>query len=195
MRLFVALDIPGEIRAKISAYVDELRRIAPEEKWVRPESYHLTLKFIGEWKRDVGELISALEQVQATHVSLSFSGCGFFPNPRSPRVFWVGIHADEHLPMLARHVDESCSSLGIERENRDFTPHLTLARTRSGSPRPKRDERPSSTMRHLAERIAGMPEPDFGTMLATEFYLYESKLSSSGARYFKLKSFSLRGSG
>ena len=88
MRLFVALDIPDAIRNAMEAYVDDLRRIAPDAKWVRPESYHVTLKFIGEWKRDVREIISALESIQAPPIDISFRNSGFFPNARAPRVFW-----------------------------------------------------------------------------------------------------------
>ena len=193
MRLFVGLDIPIGIRGAISQYVDELRRVAPDARWVKPESYHVTLKFIGEWKRDVREVISALETIQAPSIDVAFRHCGFFPNPKSPRVFWVGIEADAKLPSLAKQVDQTCSKLGIESEDRAYSPHLTLARSGSGSPRPKHDEPLAPGMRRLAERIAGIPAPDFGTMHATEFFLYESKLSPGGAKYMKLKSFTLTG--
>jgi 2'-5' RNA ligase len=191
MRLFVALDIPNEIRRAIEGYVNELRRLAPDAKWVRPEGYHVTLKFIGEWKRDVREVISALENVQSSPVQVAFRNCGLFPNARSPRVFWVGIESDGNLSPLAKTVDEACASLGIPREDRDFSPHLTLARSGSGSPRPKHHEPMSPGIKHLAERIAGITAPDFGTMHATDFFLYESKLSPGGARYSKLKRFYL----
>jgi RNA 2',3'-cyclic 3'-phosphodiesterase len=192
MRLFVGLDIPQSIRDAIAAYVDDMRRIAPDVKWVRPESYHVTLKFIGEWKRDVRDVISALEKVEAPPVDIAFRNCGFFPNTRAPRVFWIGIEADANLLPLAKKVDQACSALGIESEDREFSPHLTLARSGSGSPRPKHDEPTTLGMKRLAERIAGIPAPEFGTMHATEFFLYESKLSPSGAKYAKLKAFPLR---
>jgi 2'-5' RNA ligase len=194
MRLFVALDIPQSIRTAIEQYVDDLRRITPDAKWVRPESYHVTLKFVGEWKRDVREIISALEKIEAPPVDIAFRNSGFFPNARVPRVFWAGIEADANLAPLARRIDEACAKLGIDREDRDFSPHLTLARSGSGSPRPKRHEPATPALIRLAERIAGIPEPEFGTMHATEFFLYESKLSSGGAVYSKLKNFALRNS-
>ncbi|HUN87790.1 MAG TPA: RNA 2',3'-cyclic phosphodiesterase [Terriglobales bacterium] len=191
MRLFVALDIPDAIRHAIAAYVDELRRVAPDAKWVRAESFHITLKFIGEWRRDVSEVIEALKKVEALPVDLAIRGSGFFPNPHSSRVFWVGIEADRTLAALARRVDEACAALGMERESREFSPHLTLARSGSGSPRPRKDEKAVPSMKRLAERMADLPAPDFGTIHATEFFLYESKLSPSGAQYKKLKSFAL----
>ena len=192
MRLFVALDIPDAVRQAITTYVDDLRRVAPDAKWVRAESFHITLKFIGEWRRDVKEVIEALKKVQFGPLDLAIRGNGFFPHARSPRVFWVGIEADSNLPSLANKVDEACSKLGIEPESRAFSPHLTLARSGSGSPRPRKYDKPVPSMRQLAERIAGLPVPDFGTIHATEFFLYESKLSPSGAKYTKLKAFPLR---
>ena len=192
MRLFVALDIPDAIRQAIVSYVDELRRVAPDAKWVRDESYHITLKFIGEWRRDVREVIEALQKVKARPLMIAIHGSGFFPNAKAPRVFWVGIEAETNLIPLAQKVDDACSALGIERESREFSPHLTLARSGSGSPRPRKDERSVPSMKRLAERIAAMPSPDFGTIHATEFFLYESKLSPGGAEYTKLQAFPLR---
>jgi 2'-5' RNA ligase len=224
MRLFVALDIPDTIRQAISAYVDDQRRAAPDAKWVRPESYHVTLKFIGEWRRDVREVIETLAKVEGPKVDFAIRGNGFFPSARSPRVFWVGIETEPweqgavgsrnksaeggdglqspsrrseaplsaaSLSILAGKVDEACSALGIEREARAFSPHLTLARSGSGSPRPKKDEKAVPGMKRLAERIAAVPAPDFGTIHATEFFLYESKLSPGGAKYAKLAHFAL----
>src|SRR3954471_15663195 len=150
MRLFVGLDIPQEIRREIEAYVDDLRRIAPDAKWVRPESYHVTLKFIGEWKRDPREVIGALEPIKVPAFDIAFRGCGFFPNARGPRVFWTGIHADDHLVQLAHLVDERTATLGIQRDEHEYKPHLTLARTGSGSPRPKSQERMAPGMKRLA---------------------------------------------
>jgi 2'-5' RNA ligase len=192
MRLFVALDIPSAIRTAIEQYVDELRRIAPDAKWVRPESYHVTLKFIGEWKRDVREINSALEKIEAPPVDIAFRNSGFFPNTRAPRVFWAGIEADANLAPLADKIEKACAALGIEQEDRAFSPHLTLARSGSGSPRPKKHEHATPALQRLAERITARATPEFGTMHAEEFFLYESKLSSGGAVYSKLKGFALK---
>jgi 2'-5' RNA ligase len=193
MRLFVALDIPPTIRTSIEQYVDEMRRVAPDAKWVHAESYHVTLKFIGEWKHDVNEVISALATVQALPVDIRFRSSGFFPNPGAPRVFWAGIEGDGNLVPLAHQVDEVCASLRIRREDHEYHPHLTLARSGSGAPRSKRHGPTAPGMKRLVETIAGTPAPDFGTMHSTEFFLYESRLSPGGAKYTKLKSFVLSG--
>ena len=192
MRLFVALDIPDEIRQRIARFVEGLQHFAPDANWVKPASYHVTLKFIGERSPDDAEKLKrALAAVSAAPVTISFRGSGFFPNPNSPRVFWAGMEHDDALPKLASAVDQACSQLGIPREEHEFRPHLTLARGGSGSPRPKRGERANSKLKYLAEKLQNFPVPDFGTMTAQEFFLYESKLSPAGAQYTKLEGFAL----
>jgi 2'-5' RNA ligase len=91
-------------------------------------------------------------------------------------------------------VDEVTAQLGIPKENRAFSPHLTLARKSggSGSPRKQKDDRPNRAFQRLQEKLATMPSPEFGTMTAREFFLYQSQLSRNGSRYTKLHSFKLR---
>ena len=192
MRLFVALDIDAEIRARIAQFMDGLRGFAPDARWVSAESLHLTLKFIGEWPAErLDELKAALVAVRGQPAEVTFSATGFFPAPRSARVFWIGITAGPELAALAASVDIATSSLGIKKEQRAFTPHLTLARTGSGRPQRVSSDRANSSFRRLQEKLEAMPAPAFGRMSAREFFLYESKLSPKGAVYTKLESFSL----
>jgi RNA 2',3'-cyclic 3'-phosphodiesterase len=192
MRVFVALDIPEEIRSKMSRYLEGIREFAPDARWVKPESFHVTLKFIGEQKDDqVERMKRELATVHSPLFDVSFRGQGFFPNPRSPRVFWLGIEAPDALPQLAKSIDEAVSRSGIPRETNDYRPHLTLARSGSGRPQPAPGDRPSPPLRRLADKLQGKPAPDFGTMTAREFFLYESKLGPGGARYTKIARFPL----
>lgn len=201
MRLFVAIDITEEIRKRIARFLEGVRRFAPDAKWVGPETFHITLKFIGErTAEDTERIRQVLQEIQAAPVALSFSGYGFFPNPNKARVFWTGIQADEHLAQLASAVDAATADLGIAREKAPFTPHLTLARARDGSPRGASGrpgahpgDRPRSTFARVQEKLQALPSPEFGTMTATEFFLYESKLSPKGAHYTKLERFPLNG--
>lgn len=192
MRLFVALDIPPEIIERITRFVEGLQRYAPDANWVKAASYHVTLKFIGEKSPDDAEQLKrVLSEITSSPVKIAFRGFGFFPNANSPRVFWAGMEHDQVLPQLARAVDQACSGIGIPREEHDYRPHLTLARGGSGSPKPKRGERANPKLKHLAEKLQAFPAPDFGTMTAQEFFLYESKLSPAGAQYTKLERFAL----
>lgn len=198
MRLFVAIDIDAEIREKLSRFVTGVRGFAPEARWAGPETLHITLKFLGETAPErADEIKRALAGIQHPQFDLHFGGSGFFPNPRSARVFWVGVEADERLAALAAMIDEQCTALGFERERNPYHPHLTLARSGqrvSGNPNP-RAKAPDSRFQRLGERLAAMPPPDFGTMTAREFFLYESKLWPGGAQYTKIERFELRNSG
>src|SRR5260370_16893865 len=92
MRVFIALDIPGEIRARITDFLERARPYAPEARWARPEGLHVTLKFVGEVSdARVQEIKSALAALKAEPFAINFSGPGFFPSPKSPRVFWIGV--------------------------------------------------------------------------------------------------------
>lgn len=191
MRLFVGLDIPDAIRENLARYMEDLRRAAPGVRWVRPESLHLTLKFIGEFdEARLEELQRALAAVGGQPFDVSFGGVGFF-TPRSPRVFWVGVDAGYELPALARAVDQAAVSLGVPAEEREFNPHLTLARSGSGRPQGSPKDRDKPKMYELRALVEGKEPPRFGTMTAREFCLYESKLSPGGAQYAKLARFRL----
>jgi 2'-5' RNA ligase len=192
MRLFVALALDEEIRQRIAVYLEGFAGLAPDARWARAESLHVTLKFIGELPEDeIPRLHDALAAIQAKPFRLAFRGYGFFPTARAPRVFWLGITAGEELPNLAARVDTALSALKIPREEHPFTPHLTLARSGSGAPRLRPEGRSGAKFERLQSQLAAMATPDFGTMTAREFFLYRSQPSPGGSRYSKLASFAL----
>ncbi len=192
MRLFVALDIDAAIRERMARFLDGVREFAPDARWVRAESLHVTLKFIGEQSdRKLETIQKALGEIHSAATGLNFHGYGFFPTPRSARVFWVGLDADEHLAKLAGLVENSLEPLDIPREGRAFSPHLTLARGKSGAPQRRSDDRPNRIFQRLQEKLSVLPPPEFGTMTAREFFLYQSKLSPAGSQYTKLQNFPL----
>ena len=179
MRLFVAVEVEPAIRDRINDFVSGLRGKISGARWVRPEGLHITLKFLGNVPDERRTTIeNALRSVHEKPVSLSLKQLGVFPNPRSPRVLWMGIQADRELEQLATAVDQHMSSVGFEAEKRAFSPHVTLARF---------NQRPRGNLGSLLTEA----EPSFGTMTANEFHLYESKLSPQGSQYTKLASFKL----
>ncbi len=195
MRIFIALDIDDSIRERINRFTEGVRGFDPEARWVRPDSLHITLKFIGEKPPEALEQIkNALHTIEMGSMEIAFRGYGFFPTAKWPRVFWVGIEAVPQLASLAAAVDKVMLGLGIPREEHAFSPHLTLARgtTGSSSPRWQKGDRAKSNFRQLQEKLAAMPQPEFGTMTAREFFLYQSQLSPGGSRYIKLERFALR---
>jgi 2'-5' RNA ligase len=138
VRSFIAIELPEEIRSRLARLRGELER---EEhtfvKWVVVGGIHLTLKFLGNipFKR-VAEITRAMEEAArgSSPFRLEVSNLGAFPNLRQPRVFWVGIGGEvDRLSSLQRSIDSALASLGFAKEERPFTPHLTLARVRQGA--------------------------------------------------------------
>lgn len=194
MRIFIGIDLDDEIRTRIARFLDGVRGFAPDVRWVQPESLHLTLKFIGEQKTEQVEAIrERLRQIQSPALEIRLAGYGFFPTAKSPRVFWIGIEAGPQLAQLADNIDAAVAEFGIPREERAFSPHLTLARGRggSGSPKWRKGDRPNSDFAVLEKRLAAMPTLEFGTMTAREFVLYQSQLSPKGSKYTKLQRYPL----
>jgi len=195
MRLFIALDIDDGIRARIARFLEGVSAFAPDARWVRPESLHVTLKFIGEQPESAVEPIQhALSGIQASASEIHLHGYGFFPTAKSPRVFWIGLEADPQLAALAALIDDKIAALGIPKEDRAFSPHLTLARGAggSGSPRRNKADAPNRIFQRLQEKLAALPAPEFGTMTAREFFLYQSQHSPKGSKYTKLARFDLQ---
>jgi len=194
MRLFIALDIDDAIRQRLTRFVEGVRGFAPDARWVKPESLHVTLKFIGEQPDAVVENIKrALASISAPSTEINFRGYGFFPSPKSARVFWIGMEAGAQLAALAAAIDEKMAALGIAKEDRAFSPHLTLARGAggSGSPRWRKGDGPNRVFATLQHRLSSLPSPEFGTMTPREFFLYQSQLSPKGSKYTKLARFGL----
>jgi len=194
MRIFIALDIDDAIRQRIQRFMEGVSGFAPDARWARPESLHVTLKFIGEKPMESAEEIKrALSGIRPDSFELTFRGYGFFPTAKAARVFWVGIESGPQLASLANAVDAATSALGIPKEDHPFAPHLTLARGggRSGAARWRKGDATNKNFQHLQEKLAALPVPDFGTMAAHEFFLYQSQLSPGGSRYTKIARFVL----
>jgi RNA 2',3'-cyclic 3'-phosphodiesterase len=194
MRVFVALDLDPAIRQRIQDFVDEIRGMTPSVRWMSGESLHVTLKFIGEKSEAaVKDIETSLRSIYAEPFQLRFNGTSFFPTAKAARVFWTGIEAEDALIHLAGAIDDSLAKIGIAKEDRAFSPHLTLARARggSGAPGQRKDDKPNRQFARLQEFLATHPAADFGTMTAREFFLYRSQLSSQGSQYTKLARFEL----
>ena len=193
MRIFIALDIDNAIRECLQLFMNGVRGFAPDARWVRPESLHVTLKFIGNKSiEEVEEIRQALARIPAGATEISFRGYGFFPTANAPRVFWVGVEAGPQLAALARSVDEATAALGVPKEEHAFSPHLTLARRGgSGGPRWRKGDTPNQSFQRLQEKLAALPAPEFGTMTAREFFLYESQPGRGGSHYSKIARFSI----
>jgi 2'-5' RNA ligase len=195
VRLFLALDIPDDIRERIARFIEGVSGFAPDARWAKPESLHVTLKFIGEQPdAAVKQIKQALSTIASSPPEIHFCGYGFFPTAKSARVFWIGMEAAPQLAALATAIDDKMPALGIPKEDRAFSPHLTLARGAGASGSPRRDKKdiPNRTFHRLQEKLAALPAPDFGSMTPRSFFLFQSQLSPKGSKYTKLSEFNLK---
>src|SRR5215468_2980282 len=118
MRLFIALDIADDIRQRIGRFLAGVSGFSPEARWVRLESLHITLKFIGEKPPElVSSLQDRLSNVSVPSFAVTFSGTGFFPTPKSARVFWIGIQAPPNFRNWPLPLTMPLLSLGYRKKS------------------------------------------------------------------------------
>lgn len=179
IRTFIAIGIDQAILARLAELQQQLRQVAADVAWARPEGMHITLKFLGNVAEErIPAIAEALERVarQFTPFTIAVAGTGVFPNPRAPRVVWAGIReGSETLCVMAAAVDRELDALGFPREQRPFRAHLTLGRVKSPA--------------HLAQLTTALTQhanEPFGAMRAGDMRLMRSELSPQGARYTAL---------
>ncbi|MBI3323014.1 MAG: RNA 2',3'-cyclic phosphodiesterase [Candidatus Omnitrophica bacterium] len=187
IRAFIAVELPEALRQEVGLFQGELRSAGADVKWVDPANLHLTLKFLGPIAEDrVPSLIEALQRACAglSPFALTLEGIGAFPRTTSPRVVWVGIQeGKEPLAALAGRVEEGCSRLGFPGEERPFSAHLTIGRTRS----PQGVARLIKKLQ-VAEFRGGAPAR------AERVVLFQSALGPKGPTYTPLAEVPLSGS-
>jgi RNA 2',3'-cyclic 3'-phosphodiesterase len=176
----VALDLTDAIREALREPMAALKPLSKSARWARPEGMHVTLKFIGHVDAEkLGAIRAALATVRSNApVEIQVRGVGFFPDERRPRVVWCGIEASANLAPLAAEIEHALEPLGIAREERKFTPHLTLARLK--------DLHGVDKLVRAAEETKSR---DFGSARAAEFHLFESVTKPSGTEYKKIESY------
>lgn len=176
MRLFVAIELPEGIRGKMERIQNTLRPLSREVRWVRPENFHLTLKFLGEAEEGLLESLQPLlSQVADRHrvFEVDLVGVGGFPNIRRPRVLWVGLQGDlSPLKSMARQMNRELEKLGIPAEAKPFSGHLTLGRLK----RPGRNPA-------LEKELATFADSRVGRLRVEEFCLMQSRLKPGGPQY------------
>jgi 2'-5' RNA ligase len=147
---------------------------------------HVTLKYIGDWQgHRLEEVIRALNQVkQVAPLNVPLAGLGFYPNARSPRVFWAGAENTTALRQLASSIDSKLQPLGIPPEVRPYQPHLTLGRITESGPFPELDQ-----------AVEDLPSREFGTISPDRFVLFESTVTRSGPIYRKVAEFTFANQG
>lgn len=190
IRSFVAVELPSALRAQLAQVSRQLASSIPREavRWVRPEGIHLTLKFLGDVSPGQLPAIQGLAAKAAGRAQAcvcTVRGLGCFPDPRRPRVIWVGVEEPTgSLAALQQALEQGLAELGFAREGRAFNPHLTLGRVRpeAGS---------AAAQIRLAIEAAGEVELD--RVEARSICLVRSDLRPGGAVYTRMGEFVLGG--
>ncbi len=179
IRAFIALEIDPTTSQRITAAVEPIKSRLPSIRWIGASNFHLTLKFLGNIDESQIEPIGAVLTDTLRpfpRLTINAKGLGVFPNPKRPRVLWVGLDGDR-LVSLQVKVSLAMKPLGFVPEEKAFTPHLTIGRWRQ-------DERAD---RSLEQELGNWRNYPFGTSAVDEVILFQSDLKSAGASYRRLK--------
>lgn len=179
IRTFIAIDLPETVQEKLGGLQDDFRSLKAPVSWVKLQSIHVTLKFLGNIPSEqVPAIGQALEEIAKTTAPfrLQAGGCGAFPSLNRMRVVWVGLRGDaEPLQELQQKVETAAVRLGFKPEERPFKPHLTLGRVKG-----------KQRLRPLRDALVARNAFETEAFDVKEVVLYKSELRREGARYTPL---------
>jgi 2'-5' RNA ligase len=187
LRSFIAIELQESARSVLADIQQKFTKCRPDIRWVKPGNIHLTVKFLGNVEeKTAGEIIKTSGKICSRHhpFELAMQGLGVFPNARNPKVLWVGIEGGGALEGLKNEIEEGMALLGFEKENRKFTPHLTIGRFRSALNR-------GCIRGVIEEQGKGKLE----IIPVHHLVLMRSDLHPEGARYTEISKFPLSGTG
>ena len=189
LRAFIAVEIPPEVCQAIEKKTAPIRATlnASLVRWVSSVNMHLTLKFLGDVSPANIELLSQMLSVEVgQHQSfeMGFAELGAFPNPRRPRVLWIGIQAPARLEALQHGIEAAAATLGYPAENHPFSPHLTVGRVKQNVN--------STSMQKIRSALEETQIGSLGSMQVTAVHLFKSDLKPTGPVYTRLFSTPLK---
>ena len=189
IRTFIAIDLPLSLQESLDKQTARLRQTLGDNviRWVSPHNMHLTLKFLGKVPAAHLDFLKQMLTQAADSTpqfDLQIGGIGSFPSSKRPRVLWVGIHAPTSLASLQRMIEEGANRLGFEKEERAFSPHLTVGRIRQGID--------VKEIQKISNAISTIQLGKIGTARVDSVHLYKSDLNSEGSVYTKLFTTPLR---
>lgn len=176
LRLFVGLALPDTLRQAFSRICQGL----PDARWVDPDNYHLTLRFIGEVDRhEAADIDDTLQRIEAPAFDLTVNGLGTFGQGRKTRALWARVNASAGLSHLQSKIESAVVRAGQPPESRKFVPHVTLARFRTAQP---------NHIQAFVERNGLFHE---GPIAMNRYVLFESHLGKGGAHYEEVADYPL----
>ena len=179
-RIFIGIKIPGEIGEGLIKIQNELKLAELKAKFVEAENLHINLKFLGDTPNEEIEKISFAVQNTADNFkkfNIEVKGLGFFPESNNPRVIWAGVSSEE-IFKLHDLLESNLSNIGLPRDSRNFSPHITLARIKSAD-------------KEKLRRVIQNNDSTIGIFEASEITLVKSELSEEGPSYSDIRKFRL----
>jgi 2'-5' RNA ligase len=175
LRLFIAIDIPEEIKKEVSELIDILKKYDADVKWIVPENLHLTLKFLGSTSDTLpGKIRESLLPIVSSYEPfyINIQTTGVFPQEKHPRVLWIGIVDSDRLNALRVSIDHTLLLFGFPRDDNHFHPHLTLGRVRT-----------QKGVLSLMQEFRNFHDRLFGNFLVDRIKLMKSDLKPKGAEH------------
>jgi len=189
LRAFIAIELPQQLQDALEKQTLRLRQPLGDElvRWIPTQNMHLTLKFIGNIAASHVDFLKQLLTQTADSQSpfdLQIGGIGSFPNSKQPRILWAGIHAPADLTSLQKSIEAGTTRLGYEKEERPFSPHLTLGRVRQNIDH--------TGLQKIRTTLDTIQLGNIGSARVDSIHLYKSELHTNGSVYTKLFSASLK---
>lgn len=183
VRTFICIELSSEMRRKLGEMISQLSRAAPQRsvRWDKADKIHLTLKFLGDTPQDdVTRIGAALANATRDTKKFSFAldGLGCFPNLKQPRVVWVGVKDSAALVDMQNRIETHIVPLGFPKEERAFSPHLTLGRVRREASR--------AEAASVGEAVRIRANQTFGIESVSRVILMKSDLQRGGSIYTPL---------
>lgn len=188
MRTFIAIELPKEIREHLARLQEQLKSSGADVKWVAPLNIHLTLKFLGEVEdKKLDKISKVIEDTccSKSTFQMRISCIGAFPKIDFPRVIWLGVDlGDSETKKIAKELEDNLSAIGIPKEDKPFSSHITIGRTKSNLNR----ERLVQGLKNIENKM-GLENLQFSV---TKITLFKSALTPKGPIYEALKETSLK---
>lgn len=189
IRAFIAVELPADVQAQLDSVIQRLRAArAAAVRWVPVSNIHLTLKFLGDSDpADLTRLGGLLEGIAARcrPAELVVGGLGCFPNNRQPRVIWVGMQIPPQIKEMQQSTEAAAQRIGYAREERPFSPHLTLGRVQKNASREE--------VAQIAGALSAVTVGELGRFEAGGITLFRSDLRPTGSIYTPLGHFPFSG--
>jgi RNA 2',3'-cyclic 3'-phosphodiesterase len=172
------VELPDKVKRAIAERIDALKRSGAEVKWVSIENIHITMQFLGETEETLIPMIKeSLKKILSPYTPfyIKIAKVGCFPEGKRPRIIWIGVEDAQPLKNIHAEITNEMMKYGFRKEERDFTPHITIGRVKS-----------QRNLGEMHRRLTEMKDTCFSDFEVFSLTLMKSTLKPSGAVYNSL---------